>query len=93
MDSVKDSSSCVGVAERGEALVVDDASGEADQDRGQGEEILMATKKKVTVEVNGQQYRLIQQLREKGTYRNTDTGVIVKGFREWGEKKLVECPS
>ena len=57
------------------------------------QEILMATKKKVTVEVNGQQYRLIQQLREKGTYRNTDTGVIVKGFREWGEKKLVERPS
>lgn len=47
----------------------------------------MAKKKKVTVQVNAQQYRLIQQLREKGTYGPTDTEVLLKGFREWGKKK------
>ncbi len=47
----------------------------------------MADRKKVTIQVNAQQYKLIRELREKGTHGKTDGEVVLRGFEEWGKKK------
>lgn len=52
----------------------------------------MATRKRVTVQVNAQQYRLIKELREKGTHGKTDSEVVLRGFEEWGKKKRLARP-
>jgi hypothetical protein len=43
--------------------------------------------KKVTIQVNRQQYRLIKELREKGEHGQTDGEIVRKAFTEWGKKK------
>ena len=44
-------------------------------------------KRKVAIHVNGQQYKLIKELREKGTHGKTDDEVVLRGFDEWGRKR------
>lgn len=53
----------------------------------------MSKPKKITIQVNGQQYRLIKELREKGDYGKTDGEVIRAGFNDWGKKKRLIRPS
>jgi asparagine synthetase B (glutamine-hydrolysing) len=44
-------------------------------------------KKKVTIPVNGQQYRLVKELTTKGEYGKTDGEVVLRGFDEWGRRR------
>lgn len=53
----------------------------------------MSKPKKVTIQVNGQQYKLIRELREKGEYGKTDGEVVRAAFNEWGKKKRLARPS
>ncbi len=43
--------------------------------------------RRIVVTVNGQQYQLIKELREKGTHGKTDGEVVRKGFDGWETKR------
>ena len=52
----------------------------------------MSKSKKITIQVNGQQYRLIRELRVKGEHGKTDGEIVRKAFAEWGKKKRLSRP-